>query len=62
MAEREGGVMNKEIWHKIFKDYIDCDKAITTLFRKGVIDEEEQIELHIKLQAEIIETFKGEVE
>lgn len=55
--------MNEEVWHKIFKDWIESYKAIDTLYRNDVItDLSEADKLKYNLLEEIIETVKSEVE
>ena len=53
-----------EVWKRIFKDYIESYKAIETLKRNCILDEDDEdyIKLKIHLLDEIIETFKSEVE
>ena len=50
-----------EVWQRIFKDYIESYKAIETLKRNCIL-EEDYTKLKMHLLDEIIETFKSEIE
>lgn len=54
--------MNKEVWNKIFKKYVDCYEAVNTLKRHYVLDDDFYQEIRSDLLEDIIETFKSEVE
>ena len=54
--------MKDEVWHKIFKDFINCYNAIKTLKNNEILDLEYELRLNEALLVEIIETFKSEVE
>ena len=51
-----------DVWKRIFKDWISCYNSIEQLSSSGIIDEEEDDKLQIKLLDEIIETIRSEVE
>lgn len=51
-----------EVWHDIFKKYIDCYEAVQTLKKHLVIDDDFYQEIRSDLLEDIIETFKSEVE
>ena len=50
-----------EVWKKIFKEYIECDKCIDKLYRKGIVDEECCNTLKMNLLEDILVTMKSEV-
>lgn len=54
--------MNEQMWHGIFKKYIDCYNATQTLKKHLVIDDDFYQEIRSDLLDEIIETFRSEVE
>lgn len=54
--------MNKEMWHNIFKNYIELYEAIKTLQKSGIIKEEVISTYEHELLINIIETMKLEVE
>ena len=62
MAEREGGVMNEQVWNKTFRKYIECYEAVQTLKKHLVIDDDFYQEIRSNLLDDIIVTFKSEVE
>lgn len=51
-----------DVWKRIFKDWISCYNSIEQLCSSGIIDEEEESRLQIKLLDELIETMRSEVE
>ena len=53
--------MNKEVWHKIFKNYIADFYAIDKLQADKIIDDEETAILKNNLLVDIIKTFESEV-
>lgn len=53
--------MNNEIWHKIFKKYLENYHSIHNLFRNGLIDEDEKALLLSKLADDIATTFDSEI-
>lgn len=61
LESKGGGVMN-DVWNRIFKEWISCYNSIEQLSSSGIIDEEEESELQIKLLDELIETMRSEVE
>ena len=50
-----------DVWKKIFKDYIECNNAIQTLAKNGIVDADKSLELYSILLHDIIETMKSEV-
>lgn len=54
--------MNKEVWYRIFKQWVDASKAIVVLKDSYLVDEDEEQKLNNKLLLEIIETIAGEIE
>ena len=54
--------MSKEVWHKIFKNYIADFYAIDKLKEDEIIDDEETAILKNNLLVDIINTFESEVE
>ena len=50
-----------EVWRRIFKDWVETYSAIDKL-QRSLIEDEETVELRIKLLNCIIETLKTEVE
>lgn len=53
--------MNEEIWHKIFKKYLDNYCAIQKLNKDGIIEFELMNTLLSKLLDDIMTTFDSEV-
>lgn len=53
--------MNEEVWHKIFKKYLDDYYAIHKLNKDGIIEFELMHTLLSKLLDDIITTFDSEV-
>ena len=51
-----------DVWKRIFKDWISCYNGIKQLSYTGIIDEEEESELKIKLLDVLIEDMRIEVE
>ena len=51
-----------DVWKRIFKDWISCYNSIEQLSSIGIIYEEEESELKIKLLDELIEVMSSEVE
>lgn len=51
-----------DVWERIFKDWISCYNSIEQLSSSGIIDEDENTELQVKLLDEMIETMRSEVE
>lgn len=51
-----------DVWKRIFKDWISCYNSIEQLSSSGIIDEEEDTRLQIKLLDELIGTMRSEVE
>ena len=51
-----------DVWKKIFKDYVDSYKAIETLKKNDVIDEEVMYAMECDLLMDIIITMKSEIE
>ena len=51
-----------DVWKGIFKDWISCYNSIEQLYSTGIIYEEEEFELKIKLLDELIEVMRSEVE
>lgn len=56
-----GEQMNKDVWHKIFKNYIADFNAIDKLQADQIIDDEETSILKNNLLVDIIKTFESEV-
>lgn len=54
--------MNRDVWHKIFKDYVESWNAIGTLYKNDIIDDEVALAHEHDLLNEIIETMKSEIE
>ena len=53
--------MNEEVWHKIFKKYIEDFHAIDRLQAHKIIDKEETAILKNNLLVDIIKTLESEV-
>lgn len=53
--------MDKEVWHKIFKKYLETYYSIHNLFRNGLIDEDERALLLSKFADDIATTFDSEI-
>lgn len=53
---------NENVWHRIFKDWINCYKSIECISKSVIIDEEKIQELNNILLKEIIETIRSELE
>ena len=53
--------MNEEVWHKIFKKYIEDFHAIDRLQAHKIIDKEETSNLKNNLLVNIIVTMESEV-
>ena len=53
--------MNKEVWHKIFKNYIELYEAIETLHKSDIIKEEVISTHEHELLVDIIETMRSEI-
>lgn len=51
-----------DVWKRMFKEWISCYNSIEQLSSSGIIDDEEELKLQIKLLDEIIETMRSEVE
>lgn len=51
-----------DVWKRMLKEWISCYNSIEQLASSGIIDEEEELKLQIKLLDEMIETMRSEVE
>lgn len=51
-----------DVWINMFKEWNSCYNSIEQLSSSGIIDEEEELKLQIKLLDELIETMRSEVE
>ena len=54
--------MNKEVWYKIFSEWVKSYESINYLSNKDVLNEDEYIIAKHRLLKDIIETMKGEIE
>ena len=54
--------MNKDVWYRMFKQWVDASKAIVVLSDSHLIDDEEEQKLSGRLLLDIIETIAGEIE
>ena len=57
----KGENMNKDLWYKIFKDYVESYKAIQTLQKNHIIEDEQVQENESKLLKDIIVTMESEI-
>ena len=53
--------MEKEVWHMIFKKYLENYYSIHNLHRNGIIDDDEKSLLLSKLADDIATTFDREI-
>jgi len=51
-----------DVWINMFKEWISCYNSIEQLSSSGIIDDEEDTRLQIKLLDELIETMRSDVE
>ena len=54
--------MNKEVWHKIFSNYVELYEAIETLRKRNIIKEEVVSTHEHELLVDIIGVMKKEIE
>ena len=53
--------MKKDLWYKIFKNYVESNKAINTLQKNGVVEEQGVTDMQVKLLRDIIITMQSEL-